>query len=164
MGNTAVHPQAASGAPLTNGAAPAAGSAAWLRLEDQLDWYERNNARCKQGFHGLKVVQIVVAAAIPVSVALGASAPVAAALGSVIVVVEGLQQLFQYQQNWTSYRATAESLKHEKFLYQSGAGPYGAGVDRDAALAERVEARVSTEHSAWVNEQRENVQAAKGHP
>ncbi|MEA2151392.1 MAG: hypothetical protein QOD69_3222 [Solirubrobacteraceae bacterium] len=135
-------------------AAPAP-SPAWERLEDQLGWYDRNSARCKRGFHSLKVAQIVVAASIPVIAALGAATAVAGVLGAVIVVLEGLQQLFQYQQNWTSYRATAESLKHEKYLYRAGAGPYGAGVDRDAVLAERVEARVSTEHTAWVNEQAE---------
>jgi hypothetical protein len=134
-------------------------SPAWERLEDQLGWYDRNSARCKRGFHSLKVAQIVVAAAIPVIAALGATTAVAGVLGAVIVVLEGLQQLFQYQQNWTSYRATAESLKHEKYLYRSGAGPYGPGVDRDIVLAERVEARVSTEHTAWVSEQGDSARS-----
>ena len=135
-------------------------SSAWQRLEDQLAWYERNSARCKRWFHRLKVLQIVVAAAIPVSAALGASAAVAGSLGAVIVVVEGLQQLFQYQQNWIGYRATAEALKHEKFLYLAHAGPYRADAGREALLAERVEGRVSTEHAAWVSEQHESAKPA----
>lgn len=138
-------------------------SSAWQRLEDQLAWYERNSARCKRWFHRLKVLQIVVAAAIPVVAALGASAAVAGSLGAVIVVVEGLQQLFQYQQNWVGYRATAEALKHEKFLYLSNAGPYRAD-DPEALLAERVEARVSTEHAAWVNEQQESARQTAATP
>lgn len=152
---TAVTPPA----PLTD--AGRTGSWAWQRLEDQLDWYERGSARCKRGFHTLKVMQIVIAAAIPAVAALGASAAVAGSLGAVIVVLEGLQQLFQYQQNWTGYRATAESLKHEKFLYLSSAGPYSEVADRDALLAERVEARVSTEHAAWVSEQHESARTAR---
>ena len=147
---------------------PAAGDArsspAWERLEDQLAWYERNSARCKRWFHRLKVLQIVIAACIPVAAALGASAAVAGVLGAVIVVVEGLQQLFQYQQNWTGYRATAESLKHEKYLYLSRAGPYRDAADPDALLAEHVEARVSTEHAAWVDEQRESARPARAKP
>lgn len=135
-------------------------SSAWQRLEDQLAWYERNSARCKRWFHRLKVLQIVVAAMIPVSAALGASAAVAGSLGAVIVVVEGVQQLFQYQQNWIGYRATAEALKHEKFLYLSHAGPYRADAGREALLAERVEGRVSTEHAAWVSEQQESAKPA----
>ncbi len=123
-------------------------SDAWTRLEDQLGWYEHASAHCKRWFHTLKVLQLLIAAAIPVCATLGASVEAAGTLGAVIVVLEGLQQLFQYQQNWTGYRATAEALKHEKFLYLSHAGPYRTGADRDALLAERVEARVSTEHAA----------------
>jgi low affinity Fe/Cu permease len=138
-----------------NGAVPTAPW--WGRLEDQLAWYERSSARCKRAFHQLKLVEIVVAAAIPASVALGASAAVAGSLGAVIVVLEGAQQLFQFQQNWTGYRATAEALKHERFLFLAQAGPYRDAPDRERLLAERVEAQVSTEHAAWVNEQHETT-------
>jgi len=36
--------------------------------------------------------------------------------GPAIVVIEGIQQLFQLQTNWTLYRSTWESLKREKYL------------------------------------------------
>jgi hypothetical protein len=45
-------------------------------------------------------------------------------LGVIVVVLESMQGLFQFQQNWTYYRSTAEGLKHEKFLWQARAGPY----------------------------------------
>ena len=63
--------------------------------------------------------------------------------------LEGFQQLFQFQQNWLGYRATAEALKHEKFLYLMRAGPYRDAPAPDAVLAERVEGLVSQEHSSW---------------
>lgn len=47
-----------------------------------------------------------------------------------------MQQLFQFQQNWITYRATAEALKHEQFLFLSEAGPY-AGAQRRSAGARR---------------------------
>ena len=119
------------------------------RLEEQLDWYERKSKTQKHGYQWIKIAQIVVAAAIPVSAAAGASAAVAGGMGAVIVVLEGLQQLFQFQQNWTSYRATAEALKHEKFLYLAGAGGYERATRPDILLAERVEGLVSQEHAAW---------------
>jgi hypothetical protein len=53
----------------------------------------------------------------PLTAAVGAAAWVPGALGAVVVVVEGFQQLNQYQQLWTSYRSTAEALKHEKYLF-----------------------------------------------
>ena len=65
------------------------------------------------------------------------------------MVLEGFQQLFQFQQNWITYRATSEALKHEKFLYLTRAGPYRDSPAPDAVLAERVEGLVSQEHSAW---------------
>jgi hypothetical protein len=131
------------------GAAPAS-----ERLDHQLAWYGATSQRYKQWYQSLKVVQIVVAAAIPVVAAAGASAAVAGALGAVIVVLEGVQQLFQFQQNWIAYRATAEALKHEKYLHLAGAGPYARGDRRDALLAQRVEALVSQETGAWEEAQR----------
>jgi hypothetical protein len=128
---------------------------AWTRLEDQLRWYDRKSVHHKRWFHCLKVAQIVIAAAIPVIAAGGGSVAVAGGFGATIVVLEGLQQLFQFQQNWISYRSTHEALKHEKFLYAARAGPY-ADIDRpDALLAERVEYLVSEEHAGWASFQRE---------
>jgi hypothetical protein len=124
------------------------------RLEDQLAWYEAKSLHHKRWFQSLKVGQIVVAAGIPAVAAAGASAGVAGALGAVVVVMEGLQQLFQFQQNWIAYRGTAEALKREKFLYLASAGPYAGRDGRDRLLAERVEGLVSQEHAAWSEAQR----------
>lgn len=124
------------------------GRPVWDRLESQITWYETRARTSQWWFKLLKVGQIVVAAAIPVVAAAGASATVAGAMGAAVVVLEGLQQLFQFQQNWTSYRSTSEALKHEKFLFLAGAVPYGS-TNRDQLLAARVEALVSDETSAW---------------
>jgi len=135
---------------------PPRNDAAWERLEEQLAWYERRSAEAKRWFHALKVGQIFIAASIPVSVAAGASAEVAAVLGATIVVLESLQQLFQFQQNWVTYRATAEALKHEKYLYRCMAGPYAVAQHQQALLAERVEGLVSQEHAAWTSAQHDS--------
>ena len=128
---------------------------AWERLEDQLGWYEQKSRNNKLWFQSLKVAQIVIAAAIPVSAAAGASATVAGALGAVIVVLEGLQQLFQFQQNWIAYRVTAEALKRERSLCLARAGPYANAERPDAVLAQRVERIVSQEYGAWADTQRD---------
>jgi len=128
---------------------------AWERLEDQLGWYERKSRHNKLWFQSLKVAQIVIAAGIPVSAAAGASAAVAGALGAVIVVLEGLQQLFQFQQNWIAYRVTAQALMREKFLCLAGAGPYASAERPESLLAQRVERIVSEEYGAWAESQRD---------
>ncbi|MFL5818476.1 MAG: DUF4231 domain-containing protein [Conexibacter sp.] len=141
------------------GVDPAA-AAAQQRLEEQIAWYDGKSRHNQRWFKRLKVGQIVLAAAIPAAAALGAeSAPLAVA-GALIVVVEGLQQLQQYQQNWTAYRATCERLKHERQLYAAAAGPYAGAARPSALLAERVEGLVSQEHAAWVSQQREAVKGA----
>ena len=128
---------------------------AWERLEDQLDWYERRSTHNKRWYQWLKVAQIVIAASIPVVAAAGASATAAGALGAVVVVLEGLQQLFQFQQNWIAYRVTAQALTRERSLCLAGAGPY-ANVERPVALlAQRVERIVSQESGAWADTQRD---------
>jgi hypothetical protein len=92
-----------------------------------------------------------MAGAIPIFAALRAPVAIGGALGSLVVVVEGFQQLNQYQQNWTTYRSTSEALKHEKFLYLASAGPYASALDPPALLAERIEGLISQEHAKWVS-------------
>jgi hypothetical protein len=138
------------------------GSAAWKRLEDQIDWYDAKSGLNQRWFKRLKVAQIVTAAAIPVAAAAAAPVWLLGGGGALIVVLEGLQQLQQYQQNWSTYRSTCERLKHEKFLYAARAGPYESAPRPDALLAERVEGLVSQEHAAWVSHRDEAVRGAGG--
>jgi hypothetical protein len=121
------------------------------RLESQLSWYDRNSRRAQLLFKWFKAVQIAAAASIPVLSVTGASTWVIAALGALIVVIEGVLQLNQYQSIWITYRSTAESLKHEKYLYLAKAGPYAPARNPHGLLAERVEALVSQEHSRWIS-------------
>ena len=141
---------------------PSEDSPAWARLQDQIAWYDSKSQVNQRWFKGLKVAQIITAAAIPV--AAGVSAPVwlVGGGGALIVVLEGLQQLQQYQQNWTTYRATCEQLKHEQYLFTAGAGPYAAAANPEALLAERVESLVSQEHAAWVSHREEAVKQVGG--
>jgi hypothetical protein len=133
-------------------------SPAWHRLESQISWYDRKSAYNQRRFKLFKVLQIVVAALVPVLAAIaGAPRWVLGALGAIVVIVEGLQQLFQYQQNWITYRSTCEALKHEKFLYLCDAGPYARTRARDRLLAERVEGLVSQEHARWTSGQEDLV-------
>jgi hypothetical protein len=136
-------------------AAPAAPAqaAAWDRLEDQMAWYSARARTSKHWYMRIKVAQIVSAAIIPVVATADLPTWIAGGLGALVVVLESLQQLFQFHANWTSYRSTAEALKHEKFLYVARAGGYATAKDPAAMLAERIECRVSREHAAWASEQ-----------
>lgn len=134
---------------------PSQESPAWARVQDQIAWYDAKSQLNQRWFKGLKVCQIVTAAAIPVAASVSAPIWLVGGGGAFIVVLEGLQQLQQYQQNWTTYRATCEQLKHEQFLFRARAGPYDDAPNPEALLAERVESFVSQEHAAWVSHREE---------
>lgn len=129
---------------------------AWMRLEDQLRWYDGKSTCCQKKYKWLKFVQIALAVLIPLLSHLDpAIAKWATSIaGALIAVLEAVQHMNQYSMLWVTYRATAERLKHEKFLFLSAAGPYKgqAESERLIALAERVEEHVSTEHANWFNE------------
>ncbi|MDH4208876.1 MAG: DUF4231 domain-containing protein [Anaerolineae bacterium] len=121
------------------------------RLEDQINWYDRRSGINQQMYKRVKLAQIVLAASIPVFAGIARDVNVLlGALGALVVILEGVQQLYQFQQNWVTYRSTSEALKHEKFLYLGKAGPYASVDDAHEVLAERVESLVSEEHAKWI--------------
>jgi len=129
---------------------------AWLRLNDQLDWYDRKSGENQRRYKQIKVAQLVLAGSIPVFALVEGlwGRWVTAILGASVAILEGLQQLGQYNNLWATYRATAEQLKHEKYLFLAHSGPY-RNLGQEIALnllAERVEEQVSTEHAKWVSE------------
>ena len=131
---------------------------AWFRLIDQLNWYDGKSRYCQRWFKNLKFTQIALAVLIPVTSLLPAECAkwTASIAGALIAVLEAVQQMNQYSTLWVMYRATAERLKHEKYLFLAGAGPYKglAEPERLVALAERVEEHVSTELANWFNDTR----------
>ena len=125
------------------------------RLEEQIAWYDRRSSRSRICYKFLKTMTITSAAAIPVltTARLPHVTTVAAALGISIAVLEGIQQLNQYQTNWATYRTTAEALKREKHFYLAQAGPYLKTEDPHALLADRIEAIAMQENSKWLMSQ-----------
>jgi hypothetical protein len=135
------------------------------RLEDQLAWYGQKSRGARRRFKQIKVTEILAAALIPFLT--GQHWPpylpyITGGLGVLITVLEGILHLNQYQENWTNYRNTAESLKHEKFLFLAKAGAYASAADPRAMLAERIEALISQENSQWVAALQKSSQSATG--
>src|SRR5215210_519816 len=132
------------------------GHPAWYRLNYELDWYERRSGTNQRRYKTVKTTQLILAGAIPVVSVVQFSwlRLITAVLGGTVAVLEGIQQLGQFHNNWTSYRSTAEQLKHEKYLFLASSGPYRNLETADALklLAERVEEQISTEHAKWVSD------------
>ena len=146
------------------------GDSGYPRLEKQIAWYSKESGRAKRMFKWLKTATLGISVSIPIVAGLVAYFPlvsgvktsiVTGILGATIALLEGVQQLNQYHQNWISYRSTAEALKHEKFLFLGHAGSYAASPNREALLADRVESLVSQEHSKWTSTQEQVAKPQK---
>lgn len=134
------------------------------RLDEQLDWYDRKSLSNQRYFKRIKIAEIIAAALIPFLSAINFKHVTlwTAGLGVLITVLEGWLHLYQFQQNWTTYRSTCEQLKHEKYLYLGGAPPYANVANPRALLAERVESLVSQEHAKWASIQQQEEKHKTG--
>ncbi|HEX6868205.1 MAG TPA: DUF4231 domain-containing protein [Candidatus Limnocylindrales bacterium] len=128
------------------------------RLQRQIAWYERVARQNNVGNKACRVVSITAAAVITVLAAAGSDVVLIAALGALIVVAQGVQEVFQFQATWVNFGRTKESLKRELALYQAAAGPYAEIGDPARLLAERTEAVAATELDAWVESQQTEKQ------
>ena len=129
------------------------------RLAEQIDWYDRSSGKNRVAFQALKVLQILIAAALPIIALLGLTRTdiVAGISGAVLVAIEGFQQLGQYQQHWLRYRNTCQALQREISLYDAGAGLYTGAENSLAMLVERTEAIMAAEGASWVEMQQQGA-------
>lgn len=120
---------------------------------DQSEWYARKARSNRRMYLCIRGYQIVIASLIPLVSLFGewsAQRFVTAALGASIAIVEGLQQLGQFQQNWHRYRAAREALKREQFLFEMSSGPYSVTGDKLRLFVERADAVMGGEASKWL--------------
>jgi hypothetical protein len=129
----------------------------WDRLNAQIEWYDRKAKSNQRAYKFSKISIVVLAILIPVLAEYGfvpglhdtRGFLVGLASGA-IVLLEGLQVLNKWQENWILYRATCEGLRNEQHLFAENAGPY-AGLKPEAAqrvLAERTSSLIMVEHAA----------------
>lgn len=122
------------------------------RLDDQIKWYESKSATNKKKFHYLKISEIIISISVPllagyidefyrIKFLIGI-------MSYLVAIIAGLIVLLRYNENWVSYRTTAESLKHEKYMYLTHSGPYKETTNFNL-LVERVESLISKENSNW---------------
>ena len=123
----------------------------WERLEDQIRWYDRNSRKNQRWYRRLKLLELLLAASLPVITGLDGLLWVIGIFSATIVVLEGSQHLYRFQEQWITYRSTCEGLRHERYLYQAGAGHYANAANPRALLAERIERLASEEQLKWLS-------------
>ena len=123
------------------------------RLNDQINWYGQKSRTNQLWFKRLRFAEIVAASVIPflagfageslfIKIAIGA-------LGVIVAIIASLLALLRLQEHWINYRAIAEALKTEKFLFLTQTQPYDTG-DAFHFLVQRVEALLSKENTEWM--------------
>jgi Protein of unknown function (DUF4231) len=132
----------------------------WERLEAQIAWYDRKATQDQRAYKWSKVAIIVLAVSLPILAEYGhigdferTPAFLVGLAAGAILLLEGLQHLNKWQENWVVYSATCEGLRHEQNLFFEKAGPY-ANLKPEAVqrlLAERTGALAMAEHSKWVH-------------
>lgn len=120
----------------------------WQELVAYFRWYDRAARRHRWGHLSLRLLVLVLAAAVAVLAGSGAAPRLTAALAALIVAVEGAQQLFQLHANWLRYRLSAETLRRHAFQYAAGVAPYD-GNDRRALLARALQDVTGREGTGW---------------
>jgi hypothetical protein len=127
------------------------------RLDEQMQWHSAKSRVYQQRYKIIQLAVITAGALVPVfSASAATDAPVmvphlyllVSALGVLVAVLSAAQSLFRYQEMWIQYRATAEALKANRYLYLTGTTPYD-GDDRDAVLVQRVEAIIADQNVSW---------------
>lgn len=123
------------------------------RIDDQIEWYSNNASTNKSLNHWSKGAIIVFSAAIPLLAGFDFCSElknvILGLLGAFIAILSGISGLLKFQEKWTEYRTTSETLKHEKILFQTNTGPYSEETEPFKLLVTRTENLVSKEHSAW---------------
>jgi hypothetical protein len=130
------------------------------RLDNQIGWYDRKSGRHKRLYMLFKVLEVIFAASIPVLLAVSElfdDVPdlplvlrgLAAAFGAGVAILSGVLGIGKFQENWMAYRTTCEMLRHEKYFYEMGCGPYKDPAGRVCLLVQRVEELISQENTNW---------------
>ena len=126
------------------------------RLDEQYQWYSSKSRTNKMIFLWLRIAEIAAAALIPFLSGLLINMDnykttgiiIIGVLGMLVTVIAGVLSLGRYQENWIEFRKTSESLKREKFLYETQVEPYNAD-NRFNLLVQTVESMLAKENTDW---------------
>ncbi len=124
------------------------------RLDEEQRWYSTKSKHAKKMYNIFQVVEIVIAALIPLLSGYTTNnsciALIVGILGAIIAVIESISKLFKWHENWIQYRTTSELLKYHKHLYLTHSYPYNnSPEDIDNLLVKNIEDIISSENNQW---------------
>ena len=122
------------------------------RYEKEPDWYDQKAVHNKR-IHGLPQVVVIVSSAVTPALILmdESNLRMLAVFTSVIIAIStSAIKTSRFHENWLDYRTTAETMRREHSLYNTGAGDYPDADDRQRFFVERIESLISRENTKWL--------------
>jgi hypothetical protein len=132
------------------------------RVDPQIDWYNEKSLRNKKMFLISRITEIVLAASIPIislSNTDAISRIIIAIIGGVIAGIMAIIGLFQFQENWISYRTTCEALRHEKYIFLVNEGK-NYNEEQILSFVGKMESIISSENIQWSKTMHEKKEEA----
>jgi hypothetical protein len=128
------------------------------RWQPQYEYHRKKAAKNKQAFHTIRLLEICMAALIPVLNSMDTAGInesvwdiVVSAQGMSISVIGGLMMMYKFHENWIESRVVTESLKTERVLLETQTGPYDS-PDAERHFIERIERILGGEVREWSRE------------
>ena len=133
------------------------------RYNDQLDWYEEHATKSRVTYYILQFLIVLAGALIPLinvfpsdNNNLYTIKIISSILGSFIVIFTGVLQITKSNENWISYRSTAELMKSEYQRFKMGVGDYSEEKvsdkeNRSLLFIERMETIIAEEGKKFIN-------------
>ncbi len=119
------------------------------RFEPEVVWHDTKSMHNQKWAKSYQVVIILLSVVTPVFAAVNLKW---FTLGSSILlsVSVGILKYYKFEKLWQNYRATSETLKKEKVLFDLGMSPYDKSDDPEKMFITRIESMIQKENTAWV--------------
>lgn len=144
---------------------PTVGDYIEKRYKKQLDWYEKHAVQSRVTYYTLQILIVLAGALIPIINVFPSSNHddntytikiISSILGSFIVIFTGVLQITKSNENWISYRSTAELMKSEYQRFKMEVGDYSEEKlsdkeNRSLLFIERMETIIAEEGKKFMN-------------
>lgn len=122
------------------------------RVDDQINYYDRQSLRSRKWQQSLTAVQIVAGGLVPIVAGFSTQIPYAdwlmALLGLSVTCATAFLSLNKYQERSINFRLTCESMKHLKNFFLARVTPY-KGEEAFEQFVMDIEGLISKETSDW---------------
>ncbi len=123
------------------------------RFEPKYEFFETQAKRHRRLYLRIRLAEIVFAALIPLKVAFIPHETIlfkvlVGGFAVLVTIMGGLLLLNRYQEKWITFRATADAMQREKYLFMARRGIY-KNEEAEGMFVERVEEIFSKEEHQW---------------